>query len=187
MLGETEWRAHAELVGRVALAWNSNVAVLLRIFTFLTGVQSPLADTIFFAVKSDRQQRELINRVAEVTLVNDEDRKNLGILLERLGRLAARRNSAVHTVFGITLFDQRTSTWGPKIVPALDPPQDPKLDKNFRAQFERAERELVEVRKQLEDWLVFTPRVLREVEAQPEIDWSLYDGAERAEIDHRNL
>ncbi len=31
-LGDEEWRAHAELIGRVTIAWNHCVYQLLRVF-----------------------------------------------------------------------------------------------------------------------------------------------------------
>ena len=172
MLGEAEWRRHAELIGRVALAWNANVHRLLKIFCFLTGMTSPLADAIFFASKSDAQQRQLIKRVAEVTLVDPAAIRSLAALLDRLGKLAGGRNSAVHVIFGVSLFDPATSVWSPTVVPALtDPPQDTKLQADFKAQFEAAERNLVASREALDQWLVNTPRDLYPHRA-PEIDWS---------------
>lgn len=58
-LGEKEWQEHAALIGVVSLAWNQTVHQLLRVFCHLTGLESPLAEAIFFSPQSDSVQRNL--------------------------------------------------------------------------------------------------------------------------------
>lgn len=153
-LGEKEWKAHAELIGRVILAWNNNVHQLLQIFIHITGLDSPLADAIFFS-HQDRGQRMLIRQLAATVGIEPEAQKRLSKLLERLEKVSTGRNLAAHTIFGVSLFDRATGAWGPIVVPALR--QDTRLEADFTGQFERAERELAAIYRGLEEWLLHTP------------------------------
>lgn len=157
VLGEKEWNEHAALIGAVTLAWNRTVYQLLRVFIHLTGVESPLADAIFFSPQSDSSQRRLIKRVAEAVGLTKADQDALHKLLSRLDKLSTGRNLAAHVIFGVTAFDQATGIWGPKVVPALTPPQDHRLHDDFTAQFKKAERDLDQIFRDLEHWLVHTP------------------------------
>ena len=155
--GEEQWRAHAELVGAVALEWNRNVFQLLRVFTHLTGVETPLAEVIFFSSQSDSAQRHLIKRVAETVNLASSHRDALRKLLKRLEKVSTNRNLAVHTIFGLSAFDPETSAWRPTVVPALNPPQDRRLEIDFVTQFSTARRELDQIFNELENWLLHTP------------------------------
>lgn len=156
-LGEKEWQEHAALVGAVTLAWNQTVHQLLRVFCHLTGLESPLAEAIFFSPQSDSAQRNLIKRVAAAVGLADGDRKTLDKLLKRLEVASRGRNLATHMIFGITAFDQDTGIWGPKVVPSLTPPQDSRLEADFTAQFRKVEHELAAIHRDLEHWLGHTP------------------------------
>jgi hypothetical protein len=156
-LGEKEWRAHAELIGRVTLSWNHNVHQLLRVFTHLTGLDSPLADEIFFSHQSDKGQRLLIKRVTSCVDIPDSAQKALKKLLKRLEDVSTGRNLAAHIIFGISLFDRNSGGWAPTVVPALMPPQDKRLEDDFKAQFEQVDRDLQAIYKELEEWLITTP------------------------------
>lgn len=157
MFGEKEWLEHAALVGSVTLAWNRNVHQLLRVFTHLTGVESPVADAIFFSTQSDSSQRRLIRKVAEVVDLAPDRRIALNALLKDLDNVSTGRNLAAHIIFGVTAFDEKTGAWGPKVVPALQVQQDRRLRDDFTAQFIEVEQTLAEIFAKLEDWLVHTP------------------------------
>jgi hypothetical protein len=77
--------------------------------------------------------------------------------LKRLETISSRRNLAAHTIFGFQMIDPETSTWSPKVVPALPPELNGKLERDFVAQFERAERDLQAVYWGLEQWLDHSP------------------------------
>ncbi len=155
-LGEKEWHDHAALVGAVTLSWNHNVHQMLRVFCHLTGLESPLADAIFFSHQSDRSQRQLVLRVAKAVSLGPTHLKTLDKLVRRLDEAAPGRNLAAHTIFGVTLFDANSGAWGPKVVPALAT-QDKRLEADFNAQFRRVERELRAINDDLEAWLLHTP------------------------------
>ncbi|MHC2526256.1 hypothetical protein [Rhizobium leguminosarum] len=112
-LGEKEWQEHAALVGAVTLAWNQTVHQLLRVFCHLTGLESPLAEAIFFSPQSDSAQRNLVKRVAAAVGLAEQNWKTLEKLLKRLEKASRGRNLATHMIFGITAFDQETGIWGP--------------------------------------------------------------------------
>lgn len=157
MVGEEEWKAHAERVGRVTLAWNGAVFQLLRVFSHLTGIGSPLAETIFFSHPSDRAQRGMIRKVAAAVNLADADRLGLVALLDRLDKLATRRNLAAHTIFGLSMFDPTSGAWAPTVVPALERAHNPRLEADFARQFRGAESDLTKISRDLESWLVHTP------------------------------
>lgn len=157
MFGQKEWQDHAALIGVVTLAWNQNTHQLLRIFSHLTGLESPLADAIFFSPQSDSLQRNMIKRVAQAVELNKASFDELKTLLHRLQKASSGRNLAAHMIFGISAFDPDTGTWGAKVVPALRPSQDPRLEADFAAQFKRVEEELTAIYQDLEHWLVHTP------------------------------
>lgn len=166
-IGEEAWRRHAERVGRVTLAWNTATMQLLRVFSHLTGLGSPLAETLFFSHKSDRAQRGLIKAVAAIGDLADGDRKTLVTILKELDGVAVGRNLAAHTIFSVSLFEPETGVWGPRVVPALTPPQDPRLSDDFDAQFAAVEQELASLHRRLEDWLVHTPFPTRQWSGAP--------------------
>ena len=157
VLGEKEWRDHALLIGAVTLGWNRAVHQLLRAFTHLTGVESPLADVIFFGSQSDSAQRRMLVRVAKTVELTDDGRDRLIALIRRLDTASISRNLATHTIFGVTAYHKATDRWGPKIVPMLDPMEGSRLKEDFEAQFRDVENELGVIIRELEDWLVQTP------------------------------
>jgi hypothetical protein len=166
-IGEDVWRSHAEQLGRIALAWNSATMQLLRVFSHLTGLGSPLADVLFFSHKSDQSQRGLIKAVAALTDIPEADHRTLLRILKALDGVSVGRNLATHTIFSMSLVDPDTNAWGPKIVPALTPPQDPRLQVDFDAQFAKVEADLVALQRHLENWLLHTPFPSREWSGPP--------------------
>jgi hypothetical protein len=156
-LGDEEWRAHAELVGRVTIAWNHCTHQLLRVFRHLTGFPPDIAGEIFLSHRSDQGQRYMLKRLVAVVDAGTEPRAALLKHLKRLETISSRRNLAAHTIFGFQMIDPETSTWSPKVVPALPPELNGKLERDFVAQFERAERDLQAVYWGLEQWLDHSP------------------------------
>lgn len=141
----------------MTLSWNHCVHQLLRIFCHLSGLGSPVAEAIFFSHQSDKGQRLLIKRVAESVGLSEPHRRELEKLLKGLDAVATGRNLAAHTIFGVSLFDPVTGAWGARVVPALHPPQDARLEADFEAQFRRVEHKLQTLYRRLEEWLIHTP------------------------------
>jgi len=156
-LGAQEWQEHAALVGQVTLSWNRTVHQLLRIFIHLTGIESPLAEAIFFSPRSDSAQRRLIKDVANAVDLNASSLKDLEKIFKRLDKASTGRNLAAHMIFGICMFDPETGAWGPKVVPALPTTQDPRLAADFTAQFKSVNGQLASIYQELEEWLLRAP------------------------------
>lgn len=156
-LGRKEWQEHATLIGEVNLSWNRTVHQLLRIFIHLTGIESPLAEAIFFSPQSDSTQRRMIKKIAEAVDLDGDAAKKLEKILKRLEKVSSGRNLAAHMIFGISMFDPDTGAWGPKVVPALPTSQDPRLEPDFTAQFRKVDEDLSNIYQDLEDWLSCAP------------------------------
>ena len=156
-LGTKEWQEHATLIGEVNLSWNRTVHQLLRIFIHLTGIESPLADAIFFSPQSDSSQRRMIKKVAEAVELEADAAKKLEKILKRLERVSSGRNLAAHMIFGISMFDPETGAWGPKVVPALPTSQDPRLEPDFTTQFRKVDADLSSIYQDLDEWLSRAP------------------------------
>lgn len=156
MIGETEWKAHAELVGQVMLAWSRNTYQLLRVFTHITGLGSPLAETLFFSHASDAGQRKMLLEIATAMELSPGPTDELKRIFKRLEKVAGARNVAAHTPFGITLFDLETGAWGPKVIPALGRHVDKRRETDVLRQLQKADAELASIYDALEHWLVHT-------------------------------
>lgn len=157
LFGEEEWTRHAALVGGVTLAWNKAIYQLLQVFIHLTGVEAPVANAIFFSFQSDSAQRRMVRQVAGVVGISCGDYNTLEALLKRIEKVSRGRNLAAHVIFGISQYDPDTGIWGARVVPAIDPPQDSKLQGDFAAQFKKVETELGKIFQGLENWLINTP------------------------------
>jgi hypothetical protein len=156
MIGQTEWKVHAELVGQVMLAWSRNTHQLLRVFTHITGLGSPLAETLFFSHASDAGQRKMLLDLATAMELPPGPTGELKRIFKRLERVAGARNVAAHTPFGMTLFDQETGAWGAKVIPALGRHVDKRREADVVRQLQRADAELAAIYDALEHWIVHT-------------------------------
>lgn len=155
-MGETEWKAHAELVGQVMLSWSRNTHQLLRVFTHITGLGSPLAETLFFSHASDAGQRRMLLELAVAMALPSGSTRELKAIFKRLERVAGARNVAAHTPFGITLFDLETGAWKPKIIPAIGRHVDKRQEADVEHQLKKADAELAAIYDALEHWIVHT-------------------------------
>ena len=88
MIGEAEWRTHAELVGQVMLAWSRNTHQLLRVFTHITGLGSPMAETLFFSHTSDAGQRKMLLDLAAAMELSPGPADELKGIFKRLEKIA---------------------------------------------------------------------------------------------------
>jgi hypothetical protein len=59
---------HAELIGRVSMAWNSIQYVIFLLFTKLSGLPADKAEAVFFTLKADTAQRDITAKVGAVAL-----------------------------------------------------------------------------------------------------------------------
>lgn len=155
-IGENEWNLHAQLIGRLMLAWTRTTHQLLKVFTHLTGLGSPLAETLYFSHTSDAGQRKLLMSLAETVQLSAGPKAQLKKLLKRLENVAAARNIAAHTTFALTLFDAESGARGLKVIPALGQHVDKRRQADVEKQFREANIELDRIYDDLDAWLVHT-------------------------------
>jgi hypothetical protein len=93
--------AYVAAVGKVAHAWNYLHERLGVLFVAVTGMERNVALSIWYSVKSDHAQREMLKAAIDAT--NSERSKrmpnapdDLKWLLDRADELAEARNNAVH-------------------------------------------------------------------------------------------
>jgi hypothetical protein len=93
--------AYAAAVGRVAHEWNHLHERLGALFVAVTGMERNLALSIWYSVKSDRAQRDMLRAAIDVTNSQRSERlpeapDDLQMVLDRANELAEARNDAVH-------------------------------------------------------------------------------------------
>jgi hypothetical protein len=128
--------AHAELLGRVTIAWNRLQYIFFLIFTALSGMPVGKAQAVYFTLKADTAQRDITAKVAAVAL------KSRPVLLERFTKimkavndLAGQRNAATHTIWDI----EETSGM---VEPTPGAKHHGSLEEDFADQFRRLEASL---------------------------------------------
>jgi hypothetical protein len=93
--------AYVAAVGKVAHAWNYLHERLGVLFVAVTGMERNVALSIWYSVKSDRAQRDMLKAAIDATNSErstkwPEAPDDLKWLLERAEALAEARNNAVH-------------------------------------------------------------------------------------------
>jgi hypothetical protein len=89
-------------IGKVTMAWNGAHEVLLMIFISISGMKNPVAERLFLARRSDRDQRAMLLQVAELVFSDNGNLPKydeLERLVARLDKLAKKRNTSVHTMW----------------------------------------------------------------------------------------
>ncbi|HRF08999.1 MAG TPA: hypothetical protein PL193_10205 [Xanthobacteraceae bacterium] len=95
---------HAKLVGRVTMAWAEIHAVLYRIFWGVSGLEREMAEAIFFSLKSDSAQRDLVIAALSERFKAEEDkevRKSATELIGQVNNYSNQRNAAAHSMWAI--------------------------------------------------------------------------------------
>src|SRR5262245_18570815 len=140
------YEQHAALLGYVTLAWNDCHSIVLSIFHTLSGVSWERAYSIFLALKSDHQRREITLALMKGVLStsNDEPMRKKGEeLLDKLAKLSGERNLATHTMW-VTVMPDRA--FFPDAQPEIRPdpalPRPKKLKEDFKSQFSNLTTEL---------------------------------------------
>ena len=140
------YEQHAALLGYVTLAWNDCHSIVLSIFHTLSGVSWERAYSIFLALKSDHQRREITLALMKGVLStsNDEPMRKKGEeLLDKLAKLSGERNLATHTMWVTVMPDREFFPKAqPEIRPHPDVPRPKKLQADFRSQFSNLTTEL---------------------------------------------
>jgi hypothetical protein len=142
---------HAELIGRVAIAWTDLNHILIHLFQRFSGLPGDKAKAIYFTLKSDSAQRELLNGVAKIALApHPELWGRFKTCMDKIRSLAGERNAAMHTSWVV-------SFPGIEFKPSPDMPVHKALQLDFVNQFQSLKEnlskqffELNEIRKEFE-------------------------------------
>jgi hypothetical protein len=140
---------HAEMIGRVAIAWADLDQILGNLFELFSGLTSDKARAIYFLPKSDRAQREMLRTVAKIALESHPDLwLSFKSAMDGIDTLSGERNAAIHQSWGVQFPD-------PTFVPSHLTPTHKALKDDFVTQFQSLRTklgdkffELLEVRKE---------------------------------------
>lgn len=87
-------------IGEATIAWNTVMHAVYVLFETLSGLPSETAKSIYFNVKSDRDQRNMVAELVKTTLKshNKKVARKLNSILGNLNSIAGRRNDAIHVI-----------------------------------------------------------------------------------------
>jgi hypothetical protein len=96
---QSEFTPYAVELGLLVYSWNRLQDALLRLFSILLGPHSlSLAGAIWYAINSDRTQRQmLLNAVKVATLSDERAREDIKWIIDHAERFEDRRNNAIHS------------------------------------------------------------------------------------------
>jgi len=109
---------HAELIGRVVIAWNEVQWMVYRLFVVFSGMSEDQAKDVFFSLRSDSTQRDLTLAAGKSALAKSPTLWNkFRITMCAIGTLASERNAAIHTMWGFNFYEALSGatklTFGP--------------------------------------------------------------------------
>jgi len=127
---------HAAMLGHVSIAWNDVHWMLYRIFDVLSGMSTDQSKAVFFALKTDSAQRDIIQALAKVSLrPHPELLTQFLEMMKRIGRVAGVRNAAIHTMWA-THYPSRMVTPSPWV------PRHGALADDYETQFTKMTEDL---------------------------------------------
>jgi hypothetical protein len=137
---------HAKLVGSVVIAYNRVQHLIFVLFVAFSGMPTERASDIFFALRSDRSQRDVALAAAKTALVEHPNLWELfKTTIDKINDLAGERNAAVHTMWAIDWqYWGGPSLYFPKIGVAPGAIPHKKLKEDFSAQCAELNRKLQE-------------------------------------------
>jgi hypothetical protein len=107
----------APLVGKATIAWNDLQFAILSIFFTVLPCPRELSEALFFSIKSDRAQREMVRAAVEhvVAPIDAMLAKKITDLFVKIEKKQyKRRNSAVHAMWMIRLETQEPAIYQEK-------------------------------------------------------------------------
>lgn len=89
----------APLIGHVTIAWNNLQFWIFCVFWKLLAAGATKADSIFFALRTDKAQRDITLQIIKAAMFeSDELRSQLEDLIEKANKLSGRRNDVIHAM-----------------------------------------------------------------------------------------
>jgi hypothetical protein len=140
-------KAHATLIGSIVIAYNEVQYLVFVLFVAFSGMPFEQARSVFFALKSDRSQRDITLAAGETALADHPalwDRFKRSV--NQINELAGERNAAVHTMWAIDwqYWGGPSLYFADKIGPAPGAIPPKKLKDDFPAQCAELSRKLQE-------------------------------------------
>jgi hypothetical protein len=134
---------HAAILGHVAVAWNDVHWMLYRVFHTLSGMSEAQAKAVFFALKADSNQREIVQALAKSTLLRwPTELAQFISLMKRTNVVAGDRNAATHTMWA-------THYPSGRVMPNPWTPRHGSLTDDYEQQFLTLTKELREIFRDL--------------------------------------
>lgn len=98
-------------IGRATVGWNTLSGAIFQHFRLLSGMDDRAASATFFAVASDRSQREMVGHLYDIKLKPryPDLAKRGRSLLGRADKLAGKRNDILHVVYVDTTSPHKVS------------------------------------------------------------------------------
>lgn len=134
------------MIGQMAMAWNGAHFFLYQIFVRLSGMHPAMAGSVFFAVRTDAAQRDMVVAAVKTALDGEEHqelRTRTLDAIKTLGGLAARRNVALHTVWAFLTDSSR-------YVPVAGLQNDKEIPEDHTAEMQRDLKEIAAVSQRLQ-------------------------------------
>jgi hypothetical protein len=134
---------HAAMLGHVSVAWNDVHWMLYRIFDVLSSMPTDQSKAVFFAIKTDGAQRDVIQALAKVSLrPHPELLTQFTELVKRIERVAGDRNAAIHTMWA-THYPSR------RVTPSPWAPRHGALNDDYETQFTKLAEDLRNIFREL--------------------------------------
>jgi hypothetical protein len=88
-------------VGRATIAWNTLSGAIYDLFSLLSEMDDATAKAVFFAVASDRSQRDMVSNLVNTKLKPEHPHlaKKVRSVIGEADDLAGKRNDILHVVF----------------------------------------------------------------------------------------
>lgn len=111
---------YLQAIGRIDAEWSTIEHVMLALFQMLMGIDTARAHAAFSELPSHRTRRDVLMRVAEVTMAGRPELTQLRQIDRRLTRAARARNQIAHATWGlldgeVVVLDPRTNWAAQKV------------------------------------------------------------------------
>lgn len=87
---------YAEKLGHLCAAWANLEWLMYLLFQDISGSPVPIAQSIFYAIESNRGRRDILAAVGSLAIERPGDKTELDDIIRRIGRCATQRNKYVH-------------------------------------------------------------------------------------------
>ncbi len=148
---------HKLLLGGVTIAWNDCTQLVFELFLDFSEAPLEKATIVFFGIRNDRTQRQMVRDLARVALAERQALlKDITMALGELDQTAQIRNEAMHSAWAIQLAwtenEQGLPTgWEPPKLVKVKPAGDE--DDGFTERFKKLEADLQRIGSKLIDIL----------------------------------